>query len=137
MADGKRKNIPEGKPLWCEIENKSLFHRDETKTLMPSEWNIRMMHMCTLNQARELHRMLFGDMDKAKRYLEQGLRLLKMWQREKQPLRKAYYWRIHELKLARALGKQKELKFYLYGECVILKKDEHGKARLYRMEEKQ
>ena len=129
---GDRKEVTA--PAFGEIENKSLFANGENTTPTPSEWNIKMS-LRNPNQARELRRVLLGDIEKAERYLLQGLRLLRMWQDEKEPHRKKYYWQIHELKLLRALGKRDELQFTINGgERITLKKDERGKARLYRMD---
>lgn len=112
-----------------DIKDTSLLACDKTATFTPSEWNIRMRQFCP-NQTPRLHHMLFGDIEKTERYLRQGIRLLKMWQKEKEPHRKKYYWHISELKLSRALGDEQVLSFQISGVDYNLHRDPSGKARV-------
>ena len=58
-----------------------------------------------------------------------------MWQKEKEPHRKAYYWHLHELKLARALGKDWNICFMLDGCKYELSRTIHNKVRISRVED--
>lgn len=85
---------------------------------------------------KEMARFLRGkDCVRREQALRDGLRLLKMWQKEKEPHRKAYYWHLHELKLARALGKDWNICFMLDGRKYELSRTIHNKVRISRMED--
>ena len=85
---------------------------------------------------RELLNLFYDKKTRrAERCLKDGIRILDMWQREKEPHRKAYYWHISELKLTRALGDEPLLHFMLNRKPYILAKDMHGKVRIYKNED--
>jgi len=80
---------------------------------------------------------LFYDKNtrRAERCLKDGIRLLGMWQREKEPHRKAYYWHISELKLTRALGNEPLLHFTIDKKAYKLARDIRGNVRIYKNDE--
>lgn len=85
---------------------------------------------------KEMARFLRGkDYVRREQALRDGLRLLKMWQKEKEPHRKAYYWHLHELKLARALGKDWNICFMLDGCKYELSRTIRNKVRISKMED--
>lgn len=129
MADSKKKRKNKKSLNFEDIKGTSLLACDKTAMFTPSEWNIRM-RLFSPSQTKELHRMLFSDVEKVERYLLQGIRLLKMWQKEKEPHRKKYYWHISELKLSRALGNEQALSFQIGGVDYNLHRDQSGKARI-------
>lgn len=85
---------------------------------------------------RELLNLFYDKKTRrAERCLKDGIRLLGMWQREKEPHRKAYYWHISELKLTRALGKDPLLHFTLDNKPYKLARDIRGNVRIYKNDE--
>ena len=85
---------------------------------------------------KEMARFLQGrDYLRREQALRDGLRLLKMWQKEKEPHRKAYYWHLHELKLARALGKDTSINFVSGGSQYSLSLDHRHKPHIYKLED--
>jgi len=82
---------------------------------------------------RELLNLFYDKKTRrAERCLKQGIRLLNMWQREKEPHRKAYYWHISELKLTRALGNEPLLHFTIDKRTYKLMRDVHGNVKIYK-----
>lgn len=132
LPDGKRIELPdEGMVINTEtIEDCALLHVDKTCDFDKGHsFNVKIR--ARVKSTREIVRSLLGTKNiRTNKALNDGIRLLKMWQKEKEPHRKKYYWHISELKLSRALGNEQVLSFQIGGVDYNLHRDQSGKARI-------
>lgn len=138
LPDGKRIELPdEGTVINTEtIEDCALLHVDKTCDFDKKGHSFNVKIRARVKSTKEIVRSLLGTKNiRTNKALNDGIRLLKMWQKEKEPHRKKYYWHISELKLSRALGNEQMLHFMLNRKSYILAKDMHGKVRIYKNED--
>lgn len=133
LPDGKRIELPdEGTVINTEtIEDCALLHVDKTCDFDKKGHSFNVKIRARVKSTREIVRSLLGTKNiRTNKALNDGIRLLKMWQKEKEPHRKKYYWHISELKLSRALGNEQVLSFQIGGVDYNLHRDQSGKARI-------